>query len=167
MADHGEIRVSGAWETADAFHGRVAGAWEECDECWARISGAWKLFHSGAEDPCSTIDNALSNTYSERGCAAPKCRTCVAWDLGCDCIAGQVIDIFRSDSGGSYVLVGNNISCTNAGGCDVPPGGPWTGSWLSTICATIFRQHRVELMDTDTTTTLDTAFTANENCAEA
>ena len=166
MADHGEIRVAGAWKTADEFHGRVSGAWEECDECWIRVSGAWKQFHSSGPTPCATIDSRGAEAYTEKGCnSAGKCRMCVAWALGCTPIAGQVMDIYRSLGGGSYVLVGDAVSPTANDLCSVT--GTWDGDWSDdTNCSTAFRRYRVELMDTDETTTLASSLTGNTDCSE-
>lgn len=161
-----------------AAYGYDGASWREATELWAYDGGTWRDIQHGyvydgtawrkfwpGVSPCSTIDSAAQNNYfdARAGCGDPKCFSCVVWDLGCACIAGQVMDIFLSISGGSYSLVGSNISCTSSTVC-TEPAGTWTGNWRSTICSVATRQHRVELMDTDTTTTLDTAYTSSAAC---
>lgn len=154
---------SSAWQDVQELWAYDGTTWRDIQEGWVYDGTTWREFWS-AESPCSSITSVGQAAYTIKGCLSPKCRHCVWWTLDCACISGQVIDLFVAVGGGSYSLLGSNLSCTAAAACTAT--GTPDGKYDDSNCNTTQRQYRIELMDTDTTTTLDTAYTANIGCDE-
>lgn len=119
MGDGNSVRQGVNWDTFNPTHVRQGAAWTGFNRVWSREGAEWKLVHTTDQPPKLTcIDQNICQAGGDPGCETLSGCTFqgeqhrVEWDYT-GSATGHHLAIHRSDNGGSYALVRDNIDLTD------------------------------------------------------